>query len=80
MTVADGHTHFVVRDNGAGIPDVDAAYERGWSTKPSGPEGRGVGLDLVRSTVARNGGSITVTTGPEGSTFTVDLAPGRGSV
>lgn len=64
VTATGGHTHFVVRDNGAGIPDVDVAYERGWSTKPSGPEGRGVGLDLVRSIVARNGGDITVTTGP----------------
>lgn len=73
----DGRSRFVVRDDGAGIPDVEAAYERGWSTKPSGPEGRGIGLDLVRSTVTRLGGRVAVTTGPEGSTFVVELDPGR---
>lgn len=81
VAVAVAATHdgarFVVRDNGPGIVDVDAAYERGWSTKASGPEGRGIGLDLVRSTVARIGGVITVATGPEGSTFVVDVAAER---
>jgi two-component system CitB family sensor kinase len=77
VTVAstDGGTRLVVQDNGAGIPDVDAAYERGWSTKASGREGRGIGLGLVRSTVTRIGGEISVTTGPTGSTFVVDLHP-----
>ncbi|GGK97026.1 histidine kinase [Curtobacterium luteum] len=74
---ADGSSRFVVRDDGAGIPDVEAAYARGWSTKPSGPEGRGIGLDLVRSTVTRLGGQVGVTTGPDGSTFVVELDPGR---
>lgn len=73
VTPVDGGTRIVVEDNGPGIADVGAAYERGWSTKPSGPEGRGVGLDLVRSTVSRIGGAITVSTGPSGSTFVVDL-------
>jgi len=72
-----GGARFVVRDDGAGIPDVDAAYGRGWSSKSSGPEGRGIGLDLVRSTVARIGGGITVTTGPDGTTFVVDLPSGE---
>ncbi|WP_420368733.1 ATP-binding protein [Curtobacterium sp. L1-20] len=77
VTVAstDDRTRIVVRDNGAGIPDLDAAHERGWSTKASGPEGRGIGLGLVRSTVTRTGGEVTVTTGPTGSTFVVDLDP-----
>ncbi len=73
----DGHVRLVVRDDGPGIADVDAVYERGWSTKQAGPEGRGIGLDLVRSTLARIGGAVDVTTGPDGSTFTVDLAAGR---
>lgn len=72
-----GHTRFVVEDDGPGIPDVDAAYGRGWSTKPAGPEGRGFGLDLVRSAVARIGGEVAVSTGPDGSRFVVDLTPGR---
>ncbi|WP_255257498.1 sensor histidine kinase [Curtobacterium sp. 314Chir4.1] len=75
-TVGRG-ARFVVRDDGAGIPDIDAAYGRGWSSKSSGPEGRGIGLDLVRSTVARIGGGVTVTTGPDGTTFVVDLTPGE---
>ncbi|WIA96269.1 ATP-binding protein [Curtobacterium sp. MCBA15_004] len=72
-TLDDGHTRITVEDNGPGIADVGAAYERGWSTKPSGPEGRGIGLDLVRSTLAAVGGTMTVDTGLTGSTFVVDL-------
>lgn len=77
LTTVDGRTRFVVRDNGPGIPDVPAAHERGWSTKASGPDGRGFGLALVRAAVDRIGGAVTVTTGPEGSTFVVDLEQGR---
>lgn len=74
---ADGAVRLVVNDDGPGIDDVDAVYERGWSTKQSGPEGRGIGLDLVRATLARVGGDIAVVTGPDGSTFTVEIATGR---
>lgn len=74
----DGAVRLVVSDDGPGIDDVDAVYERGWSTKQSGPEGRGIGLDLVRATIARVGGDIDVVTGPDGSTFTVGIATGRG--
>ncbi|WP_439690189.1 sensor histidine kinase [Curtobacterium sp. SP.BCp] len=77
VTTTGGHTRFVVEDDGPGIPDLDAAYGRGWSTKSAGPEGRGFGLDLVRSAVARIGGEVTVSTGPDGSRFVVDLTPGR---
>ncbi|MFS0729453.1 ATP-binding protein [Curtobacterium sp. 1P10AnD] len=77
VTTIGGHTRFVVEDDGPGIPDLDAAYGRGWSTKSAGPEGRGFGLDLVRSAVARIGGDVSVSTGPDGSTFVVDLTPGR---
>ncbi|WP_254678322.1 sensor histidine kinase [Curtobacterium sp. SGAir0471] len=71
----DGHVRLVVRDDGPGIADVNAVYQRGWSTKQAGPEGRGIGLDLVRSTLTRTGGTVDVTTGPDGSTFTVHLTP-----
>ncbi|KAI3473394.1 hypothetical protein Pfo_031638 [Paulownia fortunei] len=74
---AGGTVRLVVRDDGPGIADVDAVYERGWSTKQSGPEGRGIGLDLVRATLARIGGDVAVTTGPDGSTFTVEITTGR---
>ncbi|MDP4333451.1 ATP-binding protein [Curtobacterium sp. A7_M15] len=69
----DGRIRVVVSDNGSGIVDVESAYRRGWSTKTAGPEGRGLGLYLVRSTVARTGGSVGVDTGPDGTTFTVEL-------
>ncbi|MDK8172472.1 ATP-binding protein [Curtobacterium citreum] len=74
-TQDDGRTRMVVADNGPGIADVAAAAERGWSTKPYGPEGRGLGLDLVRSALADIGGTMTVDTGPTGSTFVVELEP-----
>lgn len=77
VTSSDGRTRFVVQDDGRGIADVDAAWTRGWSTKTSGSEGRGIGLALVRSTVDRVGGDLRVTTGPHGTTFVVDLEPGQ---
>lgn len=77
VAAAGGTVRLVVRDDGPGIADVDAVYERGWSTKQSGPEGRGIGLDLVRATLARIGGDVAVTTGPAGSTFTVEITTGR---
>ncbi|MCM3505843.1 ATP-binding protein [Curtobacterium sp. ODYSSEY 48 V2] len=77
VAAAGGTVRLVVRDDGPGIADVDAVYERGWSTKQSGPEGRGIGLDLVRATLARIGGDVAVTTGPDGSTFTVEITTGR---
>ncbi|MFJ5143853.1 ATP-binding protein [Curtobacterium sp. NPDC088465] len=77
VAAAGGTVRLVVRDDGPGIADADAVYERGWSTKQSGPEGRGIGLDLVRATLARIGGDVAVTTGPDGSTFTVEITTGR---
>ena len=65
-----------VSDSGSPIPaEVRARmFERGFSTKPAGPSGRGVGLALVRDIVAANGGEITLSDSP--TTFRVVL-PGR---
>ena len=65
-----------VSDSGVSIPaEVRARmFERGFSTKPAGPSGRGVGLALVRDIVAANRGEITVSDSP--TTFRVVL-PGR---
>jgi sensor histidine kinase regulating citrate/malate metabolism len=63
-----------VSDSGAGPDPVAAAglFEFGATTKTATdarPTGRGIGLALVRQSVARLGGRITV----EGSRFTVEL-------
>ncbi|MFR9796960.1 ATP-binding protein [Streptomyces sp. MS06] len=51
-----------VADTGAGVaPDrADAVFRRGFSTKPAGPGGRGLGLALVRQAVHRHRGALTV--------------------
>lgn len=62
-----------VTDSGPGVPPELAArvFERGFSTKPSEGEGRGVGLPLVRSIVEGAGGTIDLDRDP--SVFTVLL-------
>ncbi|WP_055696256.1 sensor histidine kinase [Streptomyces prasinopilosus] len=52
-----------VSDTGPGVaPDhAEAVFEQGFTTKPSGPGGRGLGLALVRQAVHRHGGTLTVT-------------------
>jgi sensor histidine kinase regulating citrate/malate metabolism len=52
-----------VADTGAGVDPAhaEAVFERGWSTKPAtAPGGRGLGLALVRQTVRRHEGMLTV--------------------
>ncbi|MFE6154790.1 ATP-binding protein [Streptomyces sp. NPDC057889] len=65
-----------VTDTGPGVADghADAVFERGWSTKPAGPGGRGLGLALVQQSVARNSGTLTLAESPTGGAqFTVVL-------
>ncbi|WP_328922481.1 sensor histidine kinase [Streptomyces griseoaurantiacus] len=51
-----------VQDTGEGVDPAhaEAVFRRGWSTKPAGPGGRGLGLALVRQTVQRHGGRLSV--------------------
>ena len=57
-----------VCDTGPGVrPEhAEAVFERGFTTKPSGPGGRGLGLALVRQAVNRHSGTLAVSPGPEG--------------
>ncbi|MDT9700646.1 sensor histidine kinase [Streptomyces sp. P17] len=52
-----------VSDTGAGVDPAyaEVVFERGFSTKPAGPGGRGLGLALVRQAASRHEGSLTVT-------------------
>ncbi|MFI7406678.1 ATP-binding protein [Streptomyces sp. NPDC049541] len=57
-----------VADTGTGVDPAHAelVFQRGFSTKPSGPGGRGLGLALVRQAVTRQEGTLTVAEGEEG--------------
>jgi two-component system CitB family sensor kinase len=63
-----------VRDNGPGLTgeSLQKAFDLGYSTKPAGAQGRGIGLALVRQTVNRLQGEITVEH-DDGTVFTVGL-------
>ncbi len=65
-----------VSDSGAGVSaDLrDRIFEHGFSTKPAGADGRGVGLALVRAIVEGAGGAVDLSSSP--TTFQVIL-PGR---
>ncbi|MET8944290.1 sensor histidine kinase [Streptomyces sp. NPDC004542] len=51
-----------VADTGAGVAPAhaDLVFQRGFSTKPAGPGGRGLGLALVRQAVHRLHGTLSV--------------------
>ncbi|MCX4742976.1 sensor histidine kinase [Streptomyces antibioticus] len=64
-TEGDGGGELLLRvaDTGSGVDPAHAqlVFERGFSTKPSGPGGRGLGLALVRQAVLRHEGTLSVT-------------------
>jgi two-component system, CitB family, sensor kinase len=60
-----------VRDTGPGVPSY-RVFELGWTTKPASNGSRGLGLALVRQTVTRLGGSISMRN-DHGAIFTVTL-------
>ena len=71
-----GALEISVSDSGGGVPPElrERIFAHGFSTKPAGAEGRGVGLALVRSIVEAAGGAVDVSDDP--TTFQVIL-PGR---
>ncbi|MER6714144.1 sensor histidine kinase [Streptomyces sp. NPDC000877] len=69
-----------VSDTGPGVDPAhaEAVFQRGFSTKPAGPGGRGLGLALVRQAVHRHGGTLSVTGADGGGAqFEVRLPLGR---
>jgi signal transduction histidine kinase len=79
-TARDGdHAVVQVSDEGPGIPEAvrDRVFEPFVTTKPAG-KGSGLGLDNARRIVERrHGGTLSFTTGPQGTTFTVRLPLSR---
>ncbi|MER6625408.1 MULTISPECIES: sensor histidine kinase [unclassified Streptomyces] len=70
-----------VSDTGPGVdPDhTEAVFQRGFTTKPAGPGGRGLGLALVRQAAGRHGGVLSVTSGDGGGAVFEARLPLRGS-
>ncbi|WP_407561297.1 ATP-binding protein [Streptomyces sp. 184] len=76
---ADGELLLRVADDGPGVDPrrAEEVFERGWTTKRSGPGGRGLGLALVRQAARRHGGEATLSgTEGGGAEFTVRLPLG----
>ncbi|MFJ4469262.1 ATP-binding protein [Streptomyces sp. NPDC089424] len=73
---AGGELVLRVADTGDGVDPEHAerVFQRGFSTKPSGPGGRGLGLALVRQTAHRHRGTLSVSgAGEGGAEFEVRL-------
>nr|WP_228508024.1 HAMP domain-containing sensor histidine kinase [Herbiconiux sp. VKM Ac-1786] len=79
---ADGHPsiELTVTDDGPGIsaelvPELFERFARGDSSRSRRSGSTGLGLAIVSSIVEAHEGSIEVDSSPEGTTFTVRLAP-----
>lgn len=68
LQVADGGP-------GPGPQDRERIFELGYSTKPAGPQGRGMGLALVRQTARQLGGDVELAV-DSGTVFTVEIPLG----
>lgn len=73
----DGELLIEVSDSGPGIAPAlrERVFDRGYSSKPAGVEGRGVGLPLARAVVDDIGGSLVIVDGRP-TTFRVVLPTG----
>jgi signal transduction histidine kinase len=76
VSFGDGHVRVAIQDTGPGIPEdhMDRIWDPDFSTKGGGT---GLGLAMVRSTIAVHMGRVKVRTRPEGgATFVVELPLG----
>lgn len=78
ITKRDNWITITVTDDGRGIDPslIEQIFQPGFSTaaEVSNISGRGVGLDVVKTTVEELGGSVTVTSKPgQGSSFELTL-------
>jgi two-component system phosphate regulon sensor histidine kinase PhoR len=78
-----GQIALAVEDNGMGIPEADLPriFERFYRVDKSRSRdlgGTGLGLSIVKHIVQLHGGTISVTSSPAGSTFTLRVPPRRG--
>ncbi|MGJ5758602.1 sensor histidine kinase [Streptomyces galbus] len=78
----DGELVLKVADTGPGVDGghADLVFQRGFSTKPSGPGGRGLGLALVRQAVHRHAGHLSVSAAEGGGAEFVVRLPLRAAV
>jgi sensor histidine kinase regulating citrate/malate metabolism len=67
-TRADAELVLRVADTGTGVDPAlaELVFQRGFTTKPAGPDGRGLGLALVRQAVHRHEGTLSVAEAAEG--------------
>jgi sensor histidine kinase regulating citrate/malate metabolism len=79
---AGGELVLKVADTGPGVDGdhTDLVFQRGFSTKPSGPGGRGLGLALVRQAVHRHAGDLSVSGAEGGGAEFVVRLPLRAAV
>lgn len=72
-----GWVKLEVSDSGPGIPAPlrEQIFQHGFSTKPAGIDGRGVGLALVRSVVTGVGGTVVIEDDPTLFRVTLPGAP-----
>ncbi len=79
VTNLDREAKICITDSGKGIPQEIQykIFQPFFTTKPAG-EGSGLGLDIVKKIIEKHNGSITFTSSPGQTTFTVSLPMANG--